>query len=256
VQVEFNGTRGKSYKHAIELYSNVWNQDLQIMYQYLRPQPGEKIVEIGAGSGFYSTKISKEIGCNGVLYVVEPSLEQLLPVIRNKQLTNISYYCQPAEDFVLNEDDVVDKIWTRGAFHHVKNKELVFRNLSKYSTANTELYLFDIFSGTSVSTFFDTFVAKACITGHEVNFLSKEYATSLCFVTGWGAPEFHDIFLQWEFETEYDIGKFLSMMLFIKPEYSYMDVQMIAKEILGYEYKNGKFYLNWPMTIMKTKKDY
>lgn len=253
--IEFNGVRGKSYKSALMEYPDVWDEDLKVMYEYLRPQNGESIVEIGAGSGFYSERISDAIGNSGVLYVVEPSIEQLLPIIRNESLDNIAYHCVLAEDFELPEGCFVDKIWTRGAFHHVKNKQKVLSNLAKSATQSTKLYIFDIFSNSKVADFFDTYVALACTTGHEVHFLSKLYASSMCQVTGWKKPKFVDIPLRWKFETENDIGRFLTMMLSLKPEFTNNDTLQIAKEVLGYEKVDNLYYLNWPMTLMITERD-
>lgn len=252
---KFTNRRSKSYKNALESFPNVWKQDLNVMYDYLSPQSGEVIVELGAGSGFYSVIISKEIGNKGKLLLVEPSLEQLLPVLTHHKNTNMEFFCEYAEEFVLQDNQIVDKVWTRGAFHHVQNKELVMRNLSKICKNSAKVLIFDIFSASTLATFFDSFVSLACETGHEVSFLSKEYAKSMCLITGWKSPQFIDIPLQWEFDKHDDIGKFLSMLLNIKSEYSDSDVQTKATETLGIEVKNSKYYLNWPMTLMITEKE-
>lgn len=255
MKVEFNPVRSKSYKSAIERFPKVWIQDLGVMYEYLSPQPGDVIVELGAGSGFYSEKIATEIGEQGKLIVIEPSIEQLLPIIRGDYSGNIEFICQTAESAKITSDRQVNKIWTRGAFHHVKEKEQALRNLAYCSADKAQLYIFDIFSSTSVARFFDSFVARACTTGHEVSFLSREYAQSLCYVTGWKEPRFVDIPLQWEFDSSEDIGVFLSMMLSIKSEYTSSDVEKIAIDTLGAEVREGKFYLNWPMTLLISEKE-
>jgi arsenite methyltransferase len=111
------------------------------------------------------------------------------------------------------------------------------RNLGKSSNKNTSLYIFDIFTNSSVAKFFDSYVSIACVTEHQVSFLTKDYAISMCKVTGWTKPEFIDIPLKWKFDTENDIGRFLSMMLSLKPEFTNNDTLQIANEILGYEKK-------------------
>ncbi|WP_224055572.1 methyltransferase domain-containing protein [Vibrio penaeicida] len=54
--VEFNVVRSKSYKMAISNFEGVWKEDLQVMIDYLTPAIGNKILEIGAGSGFLALK--------------------------------------------------------------------------------------------------------------------------------------------------------------------------------------------------------
>jgi SAM-dependent methyltransferase len=252
--IEFNTVRSKSYKNAISAFPNVWKQDLQVMHDYLSPMQGDTVVELGAGSGFYSKKIAECIGPNGQLYVVEPSLEQLLPIIYSQSHSNICFHCDVAEGFELPGDVLIDKVWTRGAFHHVRNKELVMRNLAQSAHARSEVYIFDIFSGSSVAKFFDGYVAHACTTGHEVSFLSKEYAESMCITTGWECPEFVDIPLQWEFDSRADVGLFLSMLLSIKESYSCANTLDAAQKYLGIESSKGKYFLNWPMTLMMTQR--
>lgn len=89
-------------------------------------------------------------------------------------------------------------------------------------------------------------------TGHEVSFLSKEFATSLCKTTGWEAPSFVDVALQWHFETKEDIGKFLSLLHSNKPEFSSTDSLLEAEAILGVKKTPRGWALNWPMTVMMT----
>jgi S-adenosylmethionine:diacylglycerol 3-amino-3-carboxypropyl transferase len=59
--VEFNGVRGKSYKAAILEYPNLWDEDEKVMYDHLAPKTGERIVEIGAGSGFILKKFLMQL---------------------------------------------------------------------------------------------------------------------------------------------------------------------------------------------------
>lgn len=46
---------------------------------------GDRILEVGAGSGFFSFPIAKAIGEQGLPYVTDPSIEQLQSMIAHKK---------------------------------------------------------------------------------------------------------------------------------------------------------------------------
>lgn len=81
----------------------------------------------------------------------------------------------------------------------------------------------DIFAGTPLARYFDGFIARSCTTEHEVSFLSPEFAESLCLLSGWGRPEFHEVITPWEFAKREDIGIFLKLLFSAKPNYSEED---------------------------------
>ena len=74
---EFSGNRSRSYRKALAKFPDVWEEDMLVMRTYLAPEQGENILEVGAGSGFFSFEISKMIGAKGKLWVTDPSPEQL-----------------------------------------------------------------------------------------------------------------------------------------------------------------------------------
>jgi SAM-dependent methyltransferase len=250
-KVEFSPERSRSYKSALRNYPCAWEEDSLLMQEYLAPSKDEVILEIGAGSGFFSFDISNMIGNKGHLFVVDPSPEQLLP-IKQACVSNITIMQVAAEELELPKGTNLDAIWSRGAFHHVRDKAATLRHLAKNSSKGTRLVICDIFAGTTLSAYFDTHVAITCTTGHEVSFLSKEFATSLCQTTGWEVPSFIDVALQWHFETKEDIGKFLSLLHSNKPEFSSQDSLAVAEDILGIKKTPRGWALNWPMTVMIT----
>ena len=252
-EVEFSTERSRSYKLALNQFPNCWLEDKIMMYDFLAPKAGESILEIGAGSGFFSFDIAQAIGPEGMLHVVDPSPDQLQPIY-DKATPNICVVQKPAEDINLPWDTQLDAIWSRGAFHHVKSKEAVLKNLGLLSKQGTRLVTCDIFSGTKLSDYFDEHVAVSCTTGHEVSFLSQAYAKSLCKITGWSEPEFHEIALQWHFEEKKDIGVFLSLLHSNKPEYSHQDSLLDAERLLGIKRTPTGWALNWPMTVMVASK--
>ncbi|WP_167458886.1 class I SAM-dependent methyltransferase [Pseudomonas wadenswilerensis] len=220
------------------------------MYAYLDPEPGDNILEVGAGSGFFSFPISRGIGEQGLLYVTDPSIEQLQSVLE-QQSANMIILAQGAEEIALGEGaPAIDKIWSRGAFHHVRDKTETFSRWRRLVHGNSRMAIFDIFSHNRTARFFDGFVARSCVTGHEVSYLSKDFATSLCANTGWREPEFHDIDLKWSFENEQHLGRFLGLLLANKASFSEADSVAAAKHYLGVRDTDDGLSLDWPMTMM------
>lgn len=248
---EFSSERSNRYKIATENISDIWNDDVAVMLEYLSPQEGDKVLKIGAGTGFFSFPISKCIGNSGILFALDPSEEQL-SVIMNKNKNNIIPILSGAEDFSLTSE--VNKIWSRGAFHHVKNKTECMKCCHRYSSDNAKLFVFDIFSHNKTSKFFDSFIARSCITGHEVSFLTKEFSKSLCFITGWKEPSFFDYSLKWTFSSELQIGQFLFYLLGIKEEYSIEEILNETRKYLTIDTTENGFILNWDMTLMVSEK--
>ncbi|WP_274584226.1 class I SAM-dependent methyltransferase [Neisseria leonii] len=110
---EFSNERSVKYRQAVSNVQHIWQDDLEVMYSYLAPSTGEKILEIGAGSGFFSFPIAEAIGDKGMLYALDPSADQLTP-IKEANLPNVFPIIASAEDFLLPGQ--VDKIWSRGHF--------------------------------------------------------------------------------------------------------------------------------------------
>lgn len=249
---EFSGARSRSYKKALSEFPDVWGEDMLVMQTHLNPQPGEQVLEIGAGSGFFSFEISKLIGEQGHLWITDPSPEQLRPIIDN-QPSNVDVLPFPAEMLEFEKPNVFDAIWSRGAFHHSMNKVEAFKRLHNYAKPGARMVIFDIFANTKLADYFDEHVALTCTTGHEVSFLSKGFARSLCLTTGWSEPEFIDIQLQWHFDNKTAIGEFLSLLHSNKPEYSAEDSLKDAERLLGVKRVADGYHLHWPMTLMVTR---
>lgn len=145
-EYEFTNSRSEKYKEAVEYVGDIWNEDIEIMYEFLFPEPGDKILEVGAGSGFFSFPIANAIGDQGLLYVTDPSIEQLQSVLLHKK-ENMIVLVQRAEDIYLGDDaPLINKIWSRGAFHHVNDKTKTFARWRKLVHPDSKLVIFDIFS--------------------------------------------------------------------------------------------------------------
>lgn len=246
--VEFSGIRSKLYKECLREFPRARDEDVEVMKKYLAPKDNETILEIGAGSGFFSVVLADFVK---KLIVSDPSEEQLQEV-RDLNKKNIQVVAEGANTLNL-EKETADAIWSFGAMHHCFNKTKSFQNFAKILKKNGRLVLADVYHGSKLAKHFDIQVSKYCITGHEVAFWTDEFAESLCFLTGFEKPEIHSLNINWKFETKKEIGLFLykiHAMTKTTPE----ECLRGANEILGIEKKNGLYCLNWPMKVMISQK--
>ncbi|MBS3174731.1 class I SAM-dependent methyltransferase [Candidatus Woesearchaeota archaeon] len=251
---EFDGVRSQLYKEALEEFPNTRENDIKCMKKYLSPKDGERILEIGAGSGFFSQHILDLIGEKGRLIVSDPSLEQLEAVKKlNKKNIDVIQFVQFGSETVNLEKDKVDAIWSFGTMHHLIQKTKSFENMDRVLKKNRRVVICDVFQGSKLAKHFDDKVAKYCIVGHEVSFLSREYAETLCYLVGFEKPKFYDVNMKWKFKNKKDIGLFLYKlhgMTKTTPE----ECLKGAEEILGIEKKGEYYLLDWPLTVMTTRK--
>lgn len=243
------GQATRSFTGLLARFPHVWQDDLEFMLRHLNPQPGERILEIGAGGGYFSTVIAEAIGPGGHLTVVDPAPGQLRN-LRALALANV----EPVE---LSADRVelpaasIDAIWSRGAFHHVLDKTAAFKTFRRAIKDTGRLAIFDTFAGSNASRYFDDHVAKASRVGHEAAHLSREFAESLCHITGWERPHFIDVSMRWHFESRAAIGAFLKLLHETTDDYTEVDSLEAASHHLGIEpVDGGAWQLNWPMTLM------
>jgi arsenite methyltransferase len=247
---EFSGLRSSYFKEIMFEFPKAREEELDLALHYLQPQVGESILETGAGSGFFTEAIAQHISPS-ILVASDPSAEQL-EALRYLKRDNISIVEGGADTLPLKHPLLrsccFDAIWSGGSFHHVRNKAIAFDHFYALLKPGGRLVISDVFAGSDLAKHFDLEVAKYCVTGHEVSFLSKEFTDSLCHLSGFQKPEFHDALITWKFARKEDIGHFLykiHAMIKTTPESCLKN----AERILGIKYKNGFYHLNWPLTV-------
>lgn len=252
ITVEFIGIRAKHYREAMIEYPDAREEEEALALKYLSPKPGERILETGAGAGFFSIPIADAI-FPGRLMATDPSLEQL-EALSLKQRTNIDVEQGGADSLPSDlEENYYDAIWSGGSFHHVQNKTQAFHHFYRLLKKGGRIVISDVFVGSSLAKHFDLEVAKYCITGHEVAFLSEEFVDSLCFIAGFQKPEFISKTIYWKFASKKDLGCFLykiHAMQKTTPESCYKR----AEQILGIDFVDGLYCLKWPLTLLIVKK--
>jgi arsenite methyltransferase len=259
-KAEFDGERAALYNKAMTEYPNARQQDLEAMFSHLNPKSGEHILGFGEGNGYFCPSIAKAIGLNGRYLITDPSKDQLNNLKKNMDYSQLEIQVIGAEGIEVDENSF-DKIWSFGAFHHVPNQTEAMKKIYNSLKPSGKLILCDVFQGSELAKHFDYEVARYCNVGHEVKFLSDEFAKSLCHLAGFNEEnvKIEELPQKWLFDSELDIGKFMYNLhaLTKMPGSEEAKIQKSlknCKDILGVEYKNGKYELNWPMKVLIAKK--
>lgn len=249
-EVVFSGRRSATYRDALHLFPDVWLDDIAAMRRFLQPMEGKRVLEIGAGNGHFSRAIAEDLGPTGLLVATDPSTEQLED-LEVEGGGRIKVFGQAAHTLDLPIRDF-DMAWSRGAVHHISDKTAAWKAIAAHMRPGGRLVVADIFAGTRLAAYFDDFIAQSCCTGHEVAFLSREFATSLCALTGWDKPHFTDVTTRWRFKTKADIGYFLCLLFSATEIFSADDCLVAAERHLEVIPDGAGFALLWPMTVMET----
>lgn len=257
---EFVGLRAKLYEEALAEYPHARKDDIRAMYRYLNPQPGEYILGVGEGNGYFCQAIAEAVGSHGKYLVTDPSQDQLQNLIARIHLPQIKVLRSGAEELEVFPESY-DKIWSFGAFHHFLNQTQAIKKIYNALKPDGLVVICDVFQGSSLANYFDLQVNQYCETGHEVKFFSEEFAKSLCYVTGFEPQKVDvvDLPQKWCFYSENDIGKFIYKFLAMT-KFPGTEQEKIRKtldgcrEILGIEYNQGMYELNWPLKALVAKK--
>jgi arsenite methyltransferase len=244
---EFDGERSKLYNEALKEYPNARKQDIEVMQRYLAPKKGETILEVGAGSGFFSGHIADILGNNGKLIVSDPSSGQL-ESIKDLNRGNIEVSQKGAEDINL-EDNIIDAIWSFGAMHHCFNKERALEKFRKVLKNKGRIVICDVFEGSKLAEHFDKKVDEYCITGHNVEFWTEKIVKdnfNKLFANIDYTLSMPELNIKWIFKTEEDIGKFLYKLHGMTKTTPKVCLEG-ARKILGIKKVKDKYELNWPM---------
>lgn len=251
--IEFTGLRSRLYKEVMAEMPDSREEERLLCLEVLAPKPFEHIVEAGAGGGFFSASIARAI-YPGTLVVTDPSPDQLDGVPR---LGNIQIVSAGAERLPVGSEPLTsgtfDAVWSAGSFHHVPNKSAAFSRFFELLKPGGRLVIADVFAGSALARHFDLEVAKHCITGHEVSFLSQELADSLAYLAGFEVPSFHERTIHWKFRSMRELGNFL-YKIHAMTKSSPDECAERAAEILGVEYRDGMYCLAWPLTVLFARK--
>lgn len=122
----------------------IWDRRADIIYQ-LGLNSGQKVADIGAGTGFFTVMMAREVGATGQVYAVdiarqfvdasvqrarEQGLENVVGVVNDQQSTQL-----PA--------DQIDLVFISDTYHHFEYPQAMLRSIHGALKTGGELVIID-----------------------------------------------------------------------------------------------------------------
>jgi predicted methyltransferase len=111
----------------------------------LQPSPGMVVADVGAGTGYFESRLSRAVGPGGQVWAVEidPSLvEQMRSRFAREGLSNVEARLAQPDDPGLPEQSV-DRILLVDTWHHVRNRGPLAEKLRRALKPGGRLLLVD-----------------------------------------------------------------------------------------------------------------
>jgi arsenite methyltransferase len=114
-----------------------WQQRDRVI-QSLQIRPGDRIADIGSGSGYFVFALAKAVGPDGKVYAVDvdPAMNDRVAERAKKEGTaNVEVILAKPDDPILPSAGV-DLIFSSNTYHHIDNRISYLANLRKYLRPN------------------------------------------------------------------------------------------------------------------------
>jgi ubiquinone/menaquinone biosynthesis C-methylase UbiE len=109
-----------------------WQQPDRVMAA-LAVRPGERVADLGAGSGYFTLRLARAVGPEGRVFAVDvdqPMSEFLRKRVAEADLANVEVILGRYEDPLL-PDRGVDLVLVVDTYHHLENRPAYFRDLRR-----------------------------------------------------------------------------------------------------------------------------
>jgi arsenite methyltransferase len=115
-----------------DLSRDAWQQPERVV-SALGIDPGDRVADLGSGSGYFTVHLAKAVGPDGRVYAVdvdEEMNEYLQRRVEQAGLANVEVVLGRFEDPLL-PDGQVDLVLTVDTYHHIDDRPTYFRNLQR-----------------------------------------------------------------------------------------------------------------------------
>jgi len=133
----FHGQRRPVLGHIVEVD--------QIRGMALGLRDGERVADIGAGSGYFALRFARHVGAAGRVYAVDVSPDMVLHLnrqIRQTGVDTVRTILAPADDPLL-ADASVDRIFICNTWHHIANHPQYLAILRKALRPGGQIVIID-----------------------------------------------------------------------------------------------------------------
>ncbi len=120
-------------------------QDTEEILDRLRINPGDKIADIGAGSGYFTIPLALRVGDKGIVFAEEIQIEMVNFIskkVEKQGLNNVRVVFGKVEDPSLL-DDFLNLVFLTNTYHELEKPLLMFENIRKDLKYNVRLAIID-----------------------------------------------------------------------------------------------------------------
>src|SRR5262245_56719434 len=132
------------YIKLLESESRIGGLQVTKVFETLKVKPGDRVCDLGAGSGLFTRPLAQKAGAKGLVYAVDIDPELLKHVERTAQeqkLTNIKPILASETDPKLPEP--VDLITIIDTLHHIGHQAEYLKNLKRYLKPGGRIAIID-----------------------------------------------------------------------------------------------------------------
>jgi cyclopropane fatty-acyl-phospholipid synthase-like methyltransferase len=119
-------------------------KDLQVdrVVETLKISPGQKVADLGAGSGLFTRPISRKVGEKGTVFAIDIDPELLKHIDQTAEKPSNIRTVQAAEDDP-KIPERVDLIVIIDTLHHIRNREAYLKKLRNYLQPSGRIAILD-----------------------------------------------------------------------------------------------------------------
>ena len=106
---------------------------------------GERIADIGAGSGYFALRIARHVGEAGRVYAVDINPDMIIHLnraIRDMGVANVTTILAPPDDPLL-PDESIDRFFICDTWHHIENQAKYLELMKKMLKPNGQVIMID-----------------------------------------------------------------------------------------------------------------
>jgi arsenite methyltransferase len=121
-----------------------WQQRDRVI-ESLQIRPGDRVADIGSGSGYFVFSLAKAVGPNGKVYAVDVDEEMndlVAQQAKKDGIGNVEVILAKPDDPLLPSPGV-DLIFTSNTYHHIDNRVNYLTNLRKYLRPNGRIAIIE-----------------------------------------------------------------------------------------------------------------
>ncbi len=107
-----------------------WQQTARVV-EALGLEPGDRVADVGAGSGYFTVPLARAVGPSGRVYAVDVDAEMnefLEERLAEEGLDNVEVVLGELDDPLL-PDGGIDLVFTSNTYHHIQERSAYFRRV-------------------------------------------------------------------------------------------------------------------------------